>query len=146
MNSIVSENYVHLFGGLVFLPEGSCDFMSACKARALYDGYEWFQLDTVERRHSLRFGRRHPWQLRDDYQFLHRDYINRSLLGYIWIYNRLPELLVALKTVRKFQGACQDILKELASSGIPDWANVFSPRHNSRLDTRNSALGRIAYD
>ena len=38
LNSTVCENSVHSFSILVFFPEGSDDLMSACKARALYEG------------------------------------------------------------------------------------------------------------
>ena len=47
--------------------------------------------------------RRHGRQLQDPYSQLHRDYLNRSLLGYIWIYNWLPEQIVASASVKTFQ-------------------------------------------
>eukprot|EP00973_Karenia_brevis_P010567 1432834-Karenia_brevis.AAC.1 len=64
-----------------------------------------------------RLGRnRHSKQLRNEYELLHRDYINRSLFGYIWIYNLLPESLVECQSVKSFQSQCQKLLQELAST------------------------------
>ena len=61
---------------------------------------EWFRLDDTVRRHSLRLGARHNRQLSDPFRPLGRDYLNRSIVGYIKVYNELPQGIVSMKTVK----------------------------------------------
>ena len=61
---------------------------------------------------------RHDRQLQDLSGPLRRDYLNRSLLGYVWIYNWLPEKIVTSSSVQKFQSRCQAFLKSCVSSGM----------------------------
>ena len=94
---------------------------------------DFFRLDTNSCYRRTRQGsRRHHRQLEDPYQHFHKDYINRSVFGYIWIYNALPEDVVEAETVKIFQKRCQLLLKDLVSSGNPYWKATFSPRF-SRL-------------
>ena len=86
------------------------------------------------RSHPRLSRRRHSFQVLEVYDGLHRDYINRSVFGYIWIYNLLPEEIVDCRDVKSFQGKCQKVLKDLASSGIEDWTLAFSPRAPRNLN------------
>ena len=72
--------------------------------------------------------RRHSKQL-DTYRngkFL--DTTAFSLLGLIDVYNLLPEEIVQMECVHKFQRGLQDILKLAISNGLPKWEMMFSPR------------------
>ena len=90
---------------------------------------KFFQLDPTQSRSSARiYGNKHSRQLLDPFETLHRDYINRSILGYIWIYNLLPSGVVVCDNVQLFQSRCQQILKVLAKTGCLNWAMAFSPR------------------
>ena len=65
--------------------------------------HKFFVVDANPPRSHLR---RHSFQLVDPYNDLHRDYINRSVLGYVWVYNLLPQKIVNSKTVKTFQKLC----------------------------------------
>ena len=79
---------------------------------------------------STRLGRRrHHLQIEDRYESLHRDYINRSIFGYIWIYNLLPAVVVESVSVKAFQAKCQQIFKDIATMGNDNWTTTFSPRY-----------------
>ena len=98
----------------------------------------FFQLDPNPPRHSSRLGRPiHKHQLLDPFEALHRDYINRSVLGYIWVYNLLPDEIVRSTSVKCFQSGLQRILKDMAGSYPDRWANLFTVRQ-----TRNNCLLR----
>ena len=86
----------------------------------------WFQLDTSGRRFSRRLGRVHARQVVEP--LLNREYLHRSIFGYTWVYNLLPEQIVQCSSVKTFQGACQDLLKHVASSGYQEWSSTFSAR------------------
>merc|ERR1712110_444462 len=73
----------------------------------------FFRVDNVPP--GLRSARRHNRQVIDDYERLHRDYINRSVFGYVWVYNLLPMELVQATSVKIFQQKCHLVLKEMAS-------------------------------
>ena len=77
----------------------------------------------------------HGRHIRDSFSQLDREYVNRSLLGYIWVYNLLPEEIVRAATVKDFQSSCQRLLKERIMEA--DWKQTFScrvaPRHNHPL-------------
>ena len=46
-------------------------------------------------------GRRwHSRHILDNYTGLRRDYLDRSLVGYIWVYNLLDEGLIEAETVK----------------------------------------------
>ena len=72
--------------------------------------------------------RRHHLQLLDLYSSFHKDYLDRSVLGYIWIYNLLPSAVVEARSVKAFQQQLQSILKDLASSNYENWTFTLSPR------------------
>ena len=67
--------------------------------------HKWFVLDhNPPSRSSSRFGHPlHDRQVLDRYTPLHRDYLNRSVFGYIWIYNLLPSYVVATSKINIFQ-------------------------------------------
>ena len=57
------------------------------------------------------------------------DYIARSMLGLISIYNRLPvEIVDGASSVSSFQSALQDLLRYMANSRVENWSQTFSPR------------------
>ena len=90
----------------------------------------FFYLDDDPGKYPTRLGvRRHRFQVQDDYYHLHKDYINRSVFGYIWVYNLLPFEPAEFPSVKAFQRKCQDILKTLARTAHPCWKNTFSPRY-----------------
>ena len=79
----------------------------------------------------------HAWHsrhLRDPYRTLNKDYLNRSLLGYVAIYNLLPERVVRSLDVHAFQAQCQWYAKGRIMN--PRWRDTFSarvPLHNHPL-------------
>ena len=98
----------------------------------------FFQLDPNPPRHSSRLGRpAHDRQLLDPFEALYRDYINRSVLGYIWVYNLLPEEIIRSTSVKCFQSDLQKMLKDMASSYPERWRSLFSVRQ-----PRNACLLR----
>ena len=54
--------------------------------------------------------------------------IKRSALGLVAIYNRLPPSFRAVRSVPAFQKSLQEMVKKYATSGHPQWSEVFSPR------------------
>ena len=52
----------------------------------------------------------------------------RSALGLIWVYNHLPDTVVAEMTVSGFQHQVQEMVKGRASSGCADWLDTLNPR------------------
>ena len=74
-------------------------------------------------------GRMHDRQLDADmYERMHRDYISRSIFGYIWIYNLLPQFVVNAPSAKIFQKKCQSLLRVVAASGGDEWKALFCPR------------------
>ena len=58
-----------------------------------------------------------------------QDYVRRSLLGLISMYNLLPPHVVeGNSTVKSFQGALQHLIMQRAIAGCPDWQDTLSPR------------------
>ena len=56
-------------------------------------------------------------------------YIARSVLGLVVIYNRLPaDIVESSKTVKDFQTKVQQLMKQRACQGHERWACIFSPR------------------
>ena len=89
---------------------------------------EFFTPATTLRRNTRSGGRLHSKQLMDirDRPFLEIE--RRSVLGLIWVYNRLPQDIINADDVRIFQRNQQLILKQQISSGYEDWSTTFSPR------------------
>ena len=51
------------------------------------------------------------------------------MLGLISVYNRLPaEIVESASSVSSFQSSLQGLLRYMASTGVADWAQMFSPR------------------
>ena len=57
---------------------------------------------------------------------LRKDYLSRSLLGYAWVYNLLPDHVVAAGSVNLLQRECQLLLKSRVMES--DWRETFSCR------------------
>ena len=81
---------------------------------------------TSPRRHAHRF------QLEDTYRSLHRDYLNRSLLGYVAVFNLLPDSIFSctltgeLASVKTFRSNLVLLLRSCVE--MVDWPLLFSPR------------------
>ena len=58
----------------------------------------------------------------------HTEYVKRSALGLVSVYNLLPCYVLALESVSAFQGALQNMLKMRAMTGASEWQKFFSPR------------------
>ena len=71
---------------------------------------------------------RHFRQLHEYKDGHHTDYIGRSILGLVSIYNLLPWSVVTADGVSKFQTALQNLVKEQALAGDDRWADLLSPR------------------
>ena len=72
---------------------------------------------------------RHRLQLISHCTGQHKDFLKRSVLGAIDVYNLLPPRIVeAASDVPKFQGMLQSLVKERALAGCSDWALSLSPR------------------
>ena len=54
--------------------------------------------------------------------------ITRSALGLVAVYNMLPHSATREKSVSSFQKRLQEIVLSLATTGHPQWVQVFSPR------------------
>ena len=69
----------------------------------------------------------------DSYRHLGQAYVRRSTLGYICLYNLLPESVVACPSVASFQRNLQAIVKDRAAAGYEDWIGTLSPRCASHV-------------
>ena len=58
----------------------------------------------------------------------HTDYVNRSILGLVSVYNLLPWRVVATQEVSVFQASLQNLVKEQALHGDIRWDEMLSPR------------------
>ena len=96
----------------------------------------FFCLDPAPPRQSKRFPC-HDRQVADPYWSLSRDYIRRSTLGYIWVYNFLPGIVVKATSVKSFQRELNSTLKYVAATGYDDWETLYSP-----LQDRNRCILR----
>ena len=89
---------------------------------------QWFYVEhNGNRRSSRRRGqasRLHEY--RDGTQL---NIVKRSALGLCSIYNLLPESIVEDKSVKGFQRSLQDLARECARQGFPDWQYLYSTRH-----------------
>ena len=54
--------------------------------------------------------------------------LRRSLLGYVRIYNLLPQAVVELNSANLFQSTLQGALGRAAFLGIPNWDSLFVHR------------------
>ena len=94
--------------------------------------WPFFTLDNTSRRSSPRFSF-HRYQVSDRYRELHRDYINRSTLGYISIFNILPDACFVMEgeqlpiSVKAFQQNLTKLLR-LVCRNDDGWQKLFSPR------------------
>ena len=72
---------------------------------------------------------RHKLQLVEDLNGRHTDYLARSLLGAVWVYNLLPPRIVETSaTVSELQTQCQMFVADAAAAGVPQWHLCLSPR------------------
>ena len=58
------------------------------------------------------------------------DMFKRSIFGYVGVYNRLPQSLVNLKTVKEFQRCLQQTVMRVAISG-GDWEEFLSVKRKT---------------
>ena len=73
-------------------------------------------------------GRRHNRQLETHRVGKYMEIVGNSLLGLIDVYNLLSPQIVAMETVKQFQGQLQIQLIEAAKRNDPNWRDLFSPR------------------
>ena len=72
--------------------------------------------------------RRHDRQLTEYKDGHHTEYVSRSVLGLVSVYNLLPGRVVVFEEVSKFQAALQKFVIEQALAGQDNWDKLFSPR------------------
>ena len=72
--------------------------------------------------------RRRPRQLVEYRDGQHTEYLKRSALGLVSVYNLLPATVVVVDCVSVFQGALQALVKERALASCEDWQDTLSPR------------------
>ena len=92
---------------------------------------QYFALQTQARRPNTRGQARreeHGRQLQDYRTSSHLNVVRRSALGLVAVYNLLPARIVHLATVKDFQVALQDLVKQRAQEGCEDWKHSLSPR------------------
>ena len=53
----------------------------------------------------------------------------RSLFGAVGIYNHLPQIVIDLEDISKFQSALTNIARWRCSNGVEDWIYSFSAGH-----------------
>ena len=70
----------------------------------------------------------HSRNLANLYSYRHQDYMKHSALGYVNVYNLLPERVIASETPKLFQSRLQHLVKEAASHDVHAWEMLFSPR------------------
>ena len=68
---------------------------------------------------------RHDRQLRDPIRGLETQVFKRSLFGYVAIYNRLPQHVVEIQSVKEFQKQLQVAMKTSARTGCDSWSSIF---------------------
>ena len=59
--------------------------------------------------------------------------LKRTVLGLIPVYNKLPERVATANTVKGFQQALQDMVKQWAAAGAALWQRGLSPRDEAKL-------------
>ena len=96
---------------------------------------KWFFLDTTVPAYNTRLQeRKHSKHLYEHARGSHTEFLKRSLLGQVRVYNRLPQDTVNAGSVKKFQKKLQDELKQQALlqdfSGLRGpWRNHYSVRN-----------------
>jgi hypothetical protein len=71
---------------------------------------------------------KHSAELKEYRDGSHKEYISRSALGLVSVYNLLPENMLDIQDISVFQGALQDLVKGSASRGDGFWQKLLSPR------------------
>ena len=87
--------------------------------------WHWFVLDTAQR---LSSSRRHRRCLKEICAATSPDYLKRSLVGMIKIYNMLPEWAISICSVKEFQSALQKLV--ISQVGRYGWIYLFDPKHS----------------
>jgi len=90
--------------------------------------HEFFRINPNPPRSHLR---RYSLQLIESY-------INKSIVGYIWVYNLLPQAIDNKRSVKAFQKQYQKLLSKHASRGKSNWELLFNvrvPRNTHDLRT-----------
>ena len=89
---------------------------------------QWFvrQETPVHTANTRLARRRHDKQLYDPLTGSHSTFLARSAFGLVKVYNNLPQQVVDAPSVKLFQRALQDKLKELAASDAPNWERFYS--------------------
>ena len=94
--------------------------------------WDFFQLDTSARRTSPRWNF-HRFRVLDPYRSLQRDYINRSALGFVSLFNLLPDCVFINGeeklpiSVKSFQSKLTSLLRFVC--GINErWQELFCSR------------------
>jgi hypothetical protein len=105
----------------------------AARGRGPKQFQRFFQLAADEPSTMMRTrlqARRHTAQLQEYRDGSHTEYVKRSALGLVSVYNLLPHDMLAMDSVSMFQGALQAMIKARASSGEAEWQKSLSPRWN----------------
>ena len=71
---------------------------------------------------------KHERQLEEYIDGAHTEYVKRSALGFVSVYNLLPEAVIAEQSLPAFQRALQNLVRQVAQSGCPAWRSILSPR------------------
>ena len=74
--------------------------------------------------------RQHNKQLVSHRTGKHLDLLSHSLLGLIDIYNLLPQYIIHAKTVSEFQMRLQLLVKDIATTKLQGWQEIYSPRNS----------------
>ena len=88
----------------------------------------WFYMEHNGNRRSSR-SRGQASRLHEYRDGTQLNIVKRSALGLCSIYNLLPESIVEDKSVKGFQRSLQDLARECARKGFPDWQYLYSTRH-----------------
>ena len=80
---------------------------------------------TLDRQRLRHWRPPHDCQLHTDAHFQSSDVLLRSLFGLVKCYNRLPQQVIAAKSVEEFQRLLQNGLRKGASSGLTEWQHLF---------------------
>ena len=79
-------------------------------------------------RNTRSTSRRHGRQIADIRNKRFLEIERRSALGFIWVYNRIPESIISHDCVKDFQRSLQLLLKDHILAGCDDWKDTLSPR------------------
>ena len=96
--------------------------------------HQWFFLsEDVPRQHTRRQAGRHSKQLHTYWREGSTDYLRRSLLGQVEVYNRLEQYTVDAPCVKSFQKRLQNKLKTLAAqvNTSDDWKRLYTVRDST---------------